>query len=69
MDQLLEAPCGLHCGVCFLYRAGSDEALRSLVSEKFNVPPEKATCPGCRTVSGFCPVIREQCATYLCAEE
>lgn len=69
MNNLLEAPCGIHCGVCFLYRAGSDEALRSLVSERFNLPAEKATCPGCRAVNGFCPVIHEQCATWLCTKE
>lgn len=69
MDHQLEAPCGIHCGVCFLYRAESDEALRSLVTKTFNLPAEKATCPGCRTVNGFCPVINEQCATYVCTEE
>jgi hypothetical protein len=69
MDHQLEASCGLHCGVCFLFRAGSDEALRSMVAEKFGLPPEKATCPGCRSVDGFCPVIGGQCATYVCAQE
>jgi len=69
MDYQFEAPCGLHCGVCFLYRAGSDGALRSQVSEKFNIPEEKAVCPGCRAVEGFCPVITGQCATYSCTQE
>jgi hypothetical protein len=69
MDRQLEAPCGLYCGVCFLYRAGSDEALRSQVSEKFHLPTERAVCPGCRATRGFCPVISGQCATYSCAEE
>jgi len=69
MNDLLEAPCGLHCGVCFLYRARSDEAIRSLVAEKFGIPAEKAACPGCREVSGFCPVIGGQCATFVCARE
>lgn len=69
MNHLLEAPCGLHCGVCFLYRARSDEALRSMVADKFGIPAEKAACPGCRGVTGFCPVIGGQCATYACAQE
>jgi hypothetical protein len=40
-----------------------------MISEKFNLPMEKVVCPGCRAVSGFCPVINEQCATYLCAKD
>lgn len=69
MDHILEAPCGLDCQMCFLYRAGSDATLKTVVSDKFNLPVEKANCPGCRAVSGFCPVINEQCATYRCAKD
>lgn len=64
----MEAPCGIHCGMCFLYLAGNDEAFRSLVADLICLPAEKAVCPGCRSAGGFCPVIRGQCGTYLCAK-
>lgn len=65
----LAAPCGLHCGMCLLYKALSDEKLRETLAQRMNIPPEKATCPGCRAVVGHCPVIGEQCATFICAQE
>lgn len=65
----LLAPCGLHCGMCPLYKALSDEKLRGTLSQRMNLPPEKAQCEGCRAVDGNCPVIGERCATYICAEE
>ncbi len=65
----LAAPCGIHCGLCPLNKALSDEKLRDTLSQRMNIPPEKATCPGCRGVEGHCPVIGEQCATFICAQE
>lgn len=65
----LEAPCGIHCGMCPLNRAITDENLRKLLSERLNLPPEKAVCEGCNAVDGNCPVIKEKCATYICAVE
>ena len=69
MQNLLEAPCGIHCGMCVLNQAGSDEELRTLVSEKLHLPKDKVVCSGCRAINGFCPVNHEQCATWLCAKE
>jgi hypothetical protein len=65
----LAAPCGIHCGMCPLYQALSDEKLRDSLAQRRNVPPEKSTCRGCRAVDGHCPAIGEQCATYICAQE
>ena len=65
----LAAPCGIHCGLCPLNRALSDEKLRNTLAQRMNVPPEKATCQGCRAIDGHCPVIGEQCATFICAVE
>jgi Protein of unknown function (DUF3795) len=65
----LAAPCGIHCGLCLLNKALTDEKLRDTLSQRMNVPPEKATCKGCRAVVGHCPVIGEQCATYICSQE
>jgi len=67
--NLLEAPCGIHCGLCPLHLAITDEALRKRLAERLNMPPDKVVCPGCRAVDGFCPVIPEQCATWLCVKK
>ncbi len=63
----LAAPCGIDCSLCQLYKALTDENLRALIIERLKMPAEKATCTGCRSIDGFCPVIGEQCATYVCA--
>ena len=65
----LEAPCGLHCGMCALNRAITDEQLNKQLSERLNLPLEKAACPSCRAIDGYCPVIGEQCATWICSKE
>jgi len=65
----LMAPCGIHCGLCPLYKALSDEKLRDNLAQMMNVPPEKTTCQGCRAVEGHCPVIGERCATFVCVQE
>jgi hypothetical protein len=69
MYSILAAPCGIHCGICLLFRAVQDARLRERISEKLHIPLEKCTCPGCRAISGFCPVIHKQCATWICAKE
>ena len=65
----LEAPCGIHCGKCLLNQALLNEKLRENIAQRLNVPPEKATCEGCRAVVGHCPAIGEQCATFVCVQE
>lgn len=62
----LEAPCGIHCGFCPLNQAITDEKMKGTLSERLNMPPDKVTCTGCRSVDGHCPVIGEQCATWVC---
>jgi hypothetical protein len=59
----LEAPCGIHCGLCKLNQALTDENLRQTLA-KVNLP----TCTGCRSIDGHCPVIGEQCATWICSQ-
>ena len=70
MDKnALEAPCGIHCGFCPLYLAISNEQLKKRLTETLNLPPEKVTCTGCRSIDGYCPVIGgEQCATWVCSK-
>lgn len=65
----LAAPCGIHCGLCPMHRAVGDEGLRKLLSQQRNMPEEKVGCAGCRGVDGHCPVIGEQCVTYVCSLE
>jgi hypothetical protein len=65
----LEAPCGVHCGLCPLNQAITDEKLKMRLIESLKLPPEKVTCKGCRAINGYCPVIgEEQCATWLCVK-
>ena len=67
MDKnALEAPCGIHCGLCPLNLAIKDDKLRNKLSQILNLAPDKAACTGCRSIDGYCPVIAEQCATWVC---
>ena len=68
-NAVLAAPCGIHCGLCLLNQALSDKKLRDALAKGLNLPSEKAACEGCRLVDGHCPVIGEQCATFVCAQE
>lgn len=52
-----------------MHRASTDAGLRQLLAQRMNLPEEKAHCAGCRGVEGHCPVIGEQCLTYLCVRE
>jgi hypothetical protein len=70
MDKnALEAPCGIHCGLCPLNQAIKDENMKARLAERLNRPPDKVTCTGCRSIDGHCPVIGEQCATWICSKE
>jgi hypothetical protein len=64
----LHAPCGIHCGLCPLNLAINDEKIKETLAARLNLPPEKVTCTGCRSVDGHCPVIGEQCATWVCVK-
>ena len=69
MDKnALEAPCGIHCGLCPVYLAAADEKLRARIAERRKAPAEEVPCAGCRPVEGNCPG-QEQCATYVCSRE
>ena len=62
----LEAPCGIHCGLCPLNQAITDTEMREKLSAWLNLPTEKVTCTGCRSIDGYCPVTGEQCVTWVC---
>ena len=70
MDKnALEAPCGVHCGLCPLHLAITDESVRNKIAERRKVPPEKVPCAGCRPMEGHSSSISGQCSTWLCAKE
>jgi hypothetical protein len=64
--EKLAAPCGIDCGICELYIAGSRPALMDALVSK-GIPKEKLPCLGCRNIEGNCPVIAGTCATFACA--
>jgi hypothetical protein len=67
MDKnALAAPCGIHCGLCPLNLTIEDDQLRKRLSQSLNLPLDKVACSGCRSIDGYCPVIGEQCATWVC---
>jgi len=65
----LHAPCGIHCGMCPLNLAITDEKIKETLAARLNLPPEKVTCTGCRSIDGHCPVIGEQCSTWNCVKQ
>ena len=68
-NEVMAAPCGIDCGLCPLYLATNDEALKQRLSGILKMPLDKIACAGCRRIDGYCPVIPEQCATWLCVKE
>jgi hypothetical protein len=68
-SEMMAAPCGVDCSTCPLHLAISDEALKQRLAEVLNLPQDKMGCGGCRKVDGNCPVIPEQCATWLSVKE
>jgi hypothetical protein len=64
----LVAPCGIDCGICELYLAGGNAALKTYLVSK-GIAAEALPCTGCRARQGHCPVLGEQCATFACAQE
>jgi hypothetical protein len=66
--ERLVAPCGIDCGVCELYIAGSRPELAAILASK-GIPREKLPCKGCRNINGECPVIAGQCETFACVGE
>ena len=69
-ERALITPCGLYCGVCPIYRARTDEVLRSKIASAQGIPVEKVfLCDGCRALKGEVPMAGGDpaCETYACA--
>lgn len=48
----LTAPCGLACFNCNVYKAGTNEQIRKVVSQRAGIDYEDAYCLGCRARKG-----------------
>ena len=69
-ERALISPCGLYCGACPLYRAGTDETLRNRIAERQGIPAEQVqVCAGCRPLLGVVSAAGGEtaCDTYICA--
>ncbi len=66
--QKMAAPCGIHCGYCECYLAGSNPQLFDNLVAK-GIPADRLPCPGCRELEGKCPVIATTCATWECVQK
>ena len=68
--RALISPCGIYCGRCPLYMAGTDETLRKRIAEGQGIPVEQVVlCAGCRPLRGRVPMAGGEpaCDTYACA--
>jgi hypothetical protein len=69
-ERALIAPCGIYCGACRRYLAGTDKALREQIAEERGVPVEEVyVCAGCRPMRGRVKMAGGEpaCDTYACA--
>lgn len=66
----LTSPCGLDCFNCPMYLASENTKLRREISEKRNIPFDKAICKGCRSEFGTITAfdMTEPCRVYKCIE-
>ena len=67
----MTAPCGLDCFNCPMYMASQNEEMRKKISERMNLPMEKAMCRGCRDEGGTIDFLgmTEPCQVYKCIEK
>jgi hypothetical protein len=67
-NNQIVAPCGLNCSECLVYKAKDNpKIVEALIAKGFK--PEEVPCPGCRSIQGKCPVIKETCENYTCTVE
>ena len=67
----MTAPCGLDCFNCPMYIASQNEEMRKKISERMNLPMEKAMCHGCRNEDGIIDFLgwTEPCHVYQCIKK
>ena len=64
----MTAPCGLDCFNCPMYLAKENEGLRAAIAKNMGIPPEQASCNGCRNENGTIAFLNmtEPCNVYKC---
>jgi len=69
--KTMTSPCGLPCFHCPVYLAKDNPAILQELVKAFGIPPEKATCEGCRLQKGKIPLLNPEktCEIFLCAKE
>ena len=67
--KTMSSPCGLPCFHCPAYLAQDYPEIREKVAAVLNVPPDKATCEGCRPQKGRINLLNPEksCKVFLCA--
>ena len=69
----MTAPCGLDCFNCPVHLATGNGEIRKQIMATKGVSFEDAACGGCRSVDGFCPLVRKhgakQCETFACVQK
>ena len=69
--RTLTSPCGIPCFHCPAFVARDNPEVLKKVAAVLGVPPEKATCEGCRPQKGRIPMLNaaETCKILLCTQE
>ena len=63
----LVAKCGIDCGICELYLCRDNPELKEYLISA-GIPESILPCSGCIPTGGKCPLLKDCCATYECAE-
>lgn len=69
--RTMTSPCGLPCFHCLAHLALDNSEIRERVAAALNVPPDKATCEGCRPQKGRIALLNleKTCRVFLCTTE
>ena len=69
--KTMTSPCGLPCFHCPAFLAHENAEIREKVAAALGVPPDKATCGGCRPHKGRIALLKPEktCRVFLCVAE
>ncbi|HOY09700.1 MAG TPA: DUF3795 domain-containing protein [Candidatus Omnitrophota bacterium] len=69
--KTMTSPCGLPCFHCPAYLAKENPDILQKLVTALGIPPEKATCEGCRLQKGKIPFLNPEktCEIFLCTGE
>ncbi|MBN1319637.1 MAG: DUF3795 domain-containing protein [Thermoleophilia bacterium] len=69
--RMMSSPCGLPCFHCPTYLARENPEILERLAAALGIPPDKATCEGCRPHKGKIPLLNPEktCEIFLCTTE